>query len=142
MKAERDDVDTAVLSPTDFTAVPMLVRWTGSSADGNKVKLSFRFNVASAGLTLDESTHKLALVFAAFAKTPKGGIAGNFVKELEGNLPAATSEQVALHGVVYDGAISVPSGKYVVCFIVREIASGRLGTVSVPVAAEQVSSGS
>jgi VWFA-related protein len=137
-KAEREDMDTAVVSPTDFTAVPMLVRWTGRAADGEKVKLSFRFNVPSAGISLDESTHRLGLVFAAFAKTPKGGIAGDFVKELEGNLPAATAEQVALYGVVYDGEISVAPGKYIVRFIVRDNASGRLGTVSVPVNAEQV----
>jgi hypothetical protein len=134
-------MDTAVVSPTDFTAIPMLVRWTGRTADGEKVKLSFRFNVASAGISLDESTHRLGLVFAAFAKTTKGGIAGDFVKELEGNLPAATAEQVALHGVVYDGAISVAPGKYIVRFIVRDNASGRLGTVSVPVNAEQVAAG-
>jgi VWFA-related protein len=138
LKAERDDIDTAVISPTDFTAVPMLVRWTARAADGEKVKLGFRFNVASAGISLDESTHRLGLVFAAFAKTPKGGIAGDFVKELEGNLPAATAEQVALHGVVYDGAISVAPGKYIVRFVVRDNPSGRLGTVSVPVEAERV----
>jgi VWFA-related protein len=141
-KAEREDVDTAVISPTDFTAVPMLVRWTGRSSDGDKVKLSFRFNVASAGISMDENTHKLALVFAAFAKTPKGSIAGDFVKELEGNLPTAAAEQIAMHGVVYDGAISVPPGKYIVRFIVRDNPSGRLGTVSVPVNAEPVVAGS
>jgi VWFA-related protein len=138
MKSERDDMDTAVISPTDFTAIPMLVRWTGRAADGEKVKLSFRFNVASAGITLDESTHRLGLVFAAFAKTPKGGIAGDFVKELEGNLPAATAEQVARHGVVYEGAISMVPGKYIMRFVVRDNPSGRLGTVSVPVDAVQV----
>jgi hypothetical protein len=42
---------------------------------------------------------------------------------------------------VYDGAISVAPGKYIVRFIVRDNASGRLGTVSVPVNADQVAAG-
>jgi VWFA-related protein len=135
LKAKREDMDTAILAPTDFTAVPILVRWTGRSAEGAKTKLSFRFNVASSGITLDENTHQLGLIFGAFAKTPKG-IAGDFVKELEGTLPAATADQIAAQGVVFDGAITVPPGKYVVRFVVRDNPSGRLGTVSVPVEVE------
>lgn len=132
LKAKREDMDTAILAPTDFTAVPILVRWTGRSAEGTKTKLSFRFNVASNGITVDENTHQLGLIFGAFAKTPKG-IAGDFVKEMEGTLPAAAADEIAAKGVVFDGAIVVPPGKYVVRFVVRDNPSGRLGTVSVPV---------
>lgn len=137
LKAEREDIDTAAISPTDFTAVPMLVRWTGRSTEAGKIKMNFRINVASPGITLDENTRQLALVFAAFAKTPTGGIAGDFVKELQGTLPVTTAAEIALHGVLYDGAISVPPGKYTVRFVVRDNPSGRLGSVSVPVEAEQ-----
>ena len=137
LRAEREDIDTAAISPTDFTAVPMLVRWTGRSTEAGKIKMNFRINVASPGITLDENTRQLALVFAAFAKTPTGGIAGDFVKELQGTLPVTTAAEIALHGVLYDGAISVPPGKYTVRFVVRDNPSGRLGSVSVPVEAEQ-----
>jgi VWFA-related protein len=136
-KAERADMDTAVIWPTDFSAIPMLVRWTGRTRDGAKVKLAFRFDVPSAGLTIDETNHNLiSLAFAAFAKTGNGGIAGDFVKELEGNLASATAEQVVARGVEYDGTISVPPGQYTVRFIVRDNLSGRVGTVSVPLQAE------
>jgi len=101
------------------------------------VRLNFQFNVAGPGVTIDESNDNLiSLAFAAFAKTANGGIAGDFVKELEGKLPAATVEKVLAHGVVYDGVISVPPGKFTVRFIVRDNLSGRLGTVSVPVDTE------
>lgn len=137
-KSEREDMDTAILSPTDFSAVPILVRWTGRTADGDKIKLNFRFNVAAAGITIDsENNNRMSLAFGAFAKTPKG-IAGDFVKELEGNLSAEMAQQIGVHGVVYDGAIAVPPGKYTVRFIVRDNLSGRVGTVSVPVDAAQV----
>ena len=137
-KAEREDMDTAILSPTDFSAVPILVRWTGRAVEGDKIKLSFRFNVAAAGITIDsENNNRMSLAFGAFAKTSKG-IAGDFVKELEGNLAADMAQQIGVHGVVYDGAISVPPGKYTVRFIVRDNLSGRVGTVSVPVGAAQI----
>jgi len=136
-RAEHEDMDTAITSPTDFTAVPMLVRWTGRAQDGAKVRLNFQFNVAGPGVTNDEDKNNLiSLAFGAFAKTANGGIAGDFVKDLEGQLPAAMVEKVVAHGVVYDGAISVPPGKFTVRFIVRDNLSGRLGTVSVPVDAE------
>lgn len=136
-KTEREDMDTAITSPTDFTAVPMLVRWTGRAADGAKTRLNFQFNVAGPGVTIDESNGNLmSLAFAAFAKTPKGGIAGDYVKELEGKLPDATVEKILAHGVVYDGTISVPPGKFTVRFIVRDNLSGKVGTVSVPVEIE------
>jgi hypothetical protein len=133
-KSEHEDMDTAIISPSDFTSVPMLVQWTGRKPDGQKTQLSFRFSVPAAGITIDEEHDNLVSVaFAAFAKTAKGGIAGDFVKDLEGNLPAATAEQIAAHGVVYEGALAVPPGKYTVRFIVRDNLSGRVGTVSVPV---------
>jgi VWFA-related protein len=136
-KFEHEDMNTAITSPTDFTAVPMLVRWTGRAADGAKVRLNFQFNVAGPGVTIDERNNNLiGLTFAAFAKTANGGIAGDFVEELGGQLPAAAVEKIVAHGVVFDGAISVPAGKLMVRFIVRDNLSGRLGTVSVPVDAE------
>jgi VWFA-related protein len=133
-KSEHEDMDTAIISPSDFTSVPMLVQWTGRKPDGQKTQLSFRFSVPAAGITIDEEHDNLVSVaFAAFAKTAKGGIAGDFVKDLEGNLPVAIAEQIAAHGVVYEGALAVPPGKYTVRFIVRDNLSGRVGTVSVPV---------
>jgi hypothetical protein len=130
-------MNIAITSPTDFTAVPMLVRWTGRTEDGTKVRLNFQFNVAGPGVTIDEDNNNLmSLAFAAFAKTAKGGIAGDFVKEMEGHLPVATAEKIAAHGVVFEGQISVPPGKFTVRFIVRDNLSGRVGTVSVPVEAE------
>ena len=133
-KSEREDMDSAILSPTDFSAVPILVRWTGRTLEGDKVKLGFRFNVPAVGVTVDrESNNLMSLAFGAFAKTAKGGIAGDFVKELEGNLPAAMAEEVGSRGVVYEGAIAVPPGQYTVRFVVRDNLSARVGTVSVPV---------
>lgn len=133
-KSELEDMDSAILSPTDFSAVPILVRWTGSAPEGDKVKLSFRFNVPAVGVTVDrESKNLMSLAFGAFAKTSKGGIAGDFVKELEGNLSAEMAEQIASRGVVYEGAIAVPPGQYTVRFVVRDNLTARVGTVSVPV---------
>jgi hypothetical protein len=132
-KTERDDMNTAIVAPTDFTAVPILVRWTSRSSEGSKVHLRFRFNLASSGISIDPSDGNLvSIAFAAFAKTSKGAIAGDFVKELEGRLPEATAQEIAVKGVIYDGEITVPAGKYTVRFVVRDNLSGRMGTVSVP----------
>jgi hypothetical protein len=111
----------------------MLVRWTGKTADNERVHLKFRFNVAQGGVSIDPSDGNLmSLEIAAFAKTAKGGIAGDFNKEMEGHLPDNVAQEVSQHGVIYDGDISVAPGNYTVRFIVRDNLSGRMGTVSVP----------
>ncbi len=137
-KAERTDMDTAVISPTDFTAVPMVVSWMGRAPAGSKTRLSFRFKVPGQSITIDEENNALSLAFAAFAKTDTGGIVGDYVKEIEGKLPPDKVEAVRVQGIVYDGQIDVPPGKYTVRFIVRDNLTGRMGTVSAPVEIKEI----
>ena len=133
-EAEREDTTMAILSPTDFTAVPLLVRWVSKTPEGAKTRYKFRFNVPAAGFTIDKDNNNLIdLVFGAFAKTGKGGVAGEFEKELQGKLPEAMVQQIAQQGIMYEGEILIPAGEYTVRFMVRDNLSGRLGTVSVPV---------
>jgi hypothetical protein len=75
----------------------------------------------------------VSIAFAAFAKTERGGIAGDFVKDLEGKLPDEVAREMSSKGVKYDGEILIPKGSYTVRFIVRDNFSGRLGSLSVPV---------
>ncbi len=133
VKSEKRDMDTAVISPTDFTSIPVVVAWTGRAAAGPKTRLGFRFKVPGSGFTLDSESNMLSLAFAAFAKTSEGGIAGDYVKEVEGKLPADKAAALKAQGIVYDGQIDVPPGRYTVRFIVRDNPTGRMGTVSVPV---------
>ena len=137
-KQEREDMDSAIVSPVNFTSVPMLVRWTGRAEENSKIRYKFRFNVAPQAISIDPSDSNLiSIAFAAFAKTANGGIAGDFVKDLEGHLSDDMGREISNRGVVYDGDIAVPPGRYMVRFIVRDNLSGRLGSVSVPLEASQ-----
>jgi VWFA-related protein len=130
---EKQDIDTAILSPTDFTAVPMEVRWLGKEIQGEKTRYKFEINIPGTGASIDSSSNNLvSITFAAFAKTERGGIAGDFVKELEGNLPAAMAQEALSKGITYDGDILVPKGHYTVRFIVRDNLGARMGSLSVP----------
>jgi len=137
-KAASDDMNVAITSPVDFTSVPMLVRWTGRTAQGVNTRLSFRFNVPGTGFTIDRTNqNEISLAFAAFAKVSANTAAGEFVKDLEGKLSDETVENIIKQGIVYDGALDVPAGKYSVRFIVRDNLSGRIGTVTVPLEVEK-----
>lgn len=141
-KTEQREMELAVLSPTDFTAVPLVVRWTGRQPDGDKTRLRFHFEVPGNAVSIDlENNNHLSLAFAAFAKTSRGGIGGDFVKDLEGNLPPEVARQIGIQGVSYDGHIEVSPGAYNVRFIVRDNLTGRMGTVTVPLEVAQASAG-
>jgi len=136
-------MELAVLSPTDFTAVPLTVHWTGREPQGDKTTVGFHYEVPGRGVSIDsDENNRISLAFAAFAKTSRGGIAGHFSKDLEGNLPEPVAQQVAIQGVSYDGQFAVAPGDYIVRFVVRDNLTGRLGTVSVPLHVKPVASAS
>ncbi len=131
--AGKLDLELALLSPLEFTALPLTVRWTGVSDNSGKKRIGFEFILTPAALTIDEADNNhLSLDFAAVAKTGAGQPVAQFSKSAEGRLKPETAAKFKARGVKYSGEIELPPGEYTVRFVVRDNLSGRMGTVSAP----------
>lgn len=137
------DVDLAMESPMNFTAIPMTVRWVDNGQVPNsaptggliaKRKVAFQITLSPHAATLDDSggQHKMSLNFVALARTPQGDEAVDFVKKLEGALKPDVARQLDLGGVKFDSTVVLAPGSYNVRFVVRDNLSGKVGSVTAP----------
>jgi VWFA-related protein len=138
------DVDLAMESPMNFTAIPMTVRWTDNgqvptapAATGGliaKRKVAFQITLPPHAATLDDTDgqHRVSLNFVALARTPQGDEAVDFVKKLEGALKPEVARQLDLGGVKFDSTVVLAPGYYNVRFVVRDNFSGKVGSVTAP----------
>ncbi len=137
------DVDLAMESPMNFTAIPMTVRWidngqvpTAAATGGliAKRKVAFQITLPPHAATLDETTrgHKVSLNFVAMARTPQGDEAADFVKKIDGDLKPEVARQLDMGGVKFDSTVTLAPGYYNVRFIVRDNLSCSIGSVTAP----------
>lgn len=125
------DLAVALMSPLDYTAVPMTVRWTQVEGKGGKKKVGFEIELPANAATLDGENH-MSLEFMAQAKTGDGKSAANFGQRREYRLKAEQAEQIRGSGITYSNAIEVSPGDYAVRFVVRDNISGKTGSVLAP----------
>jgi hypothetical protein len=137
------DVDLAMESPMNFTAIPMTVRWidngqvpnaTATGALVAKRKVAFQITLPPHAATLEETAgqHKVSLNFVALARTKEGDDAADFVKKIDGNLKPEVARQLDMGGVKFDSTVVLAPGYYNVRFIVRDNLSGNIGSVTAP----------
>jgi len=132
----KEEIETALNSPFDYTAVPLGVQWSAAkeaSPDGKR-KIAFMFVMAPGVATLEETDNNhLSLEFAAVAKDAKGLPMGAFSKAVQGHLAAAMAENIKTQGVRFPGAMELPSGEYTMIFAVRDNIRRLTGSVLVAI---------
>jgi VWFA-related protein len=138
------DVDLAMESPMNFTAIPMTVRWidngqvpTAAAPSAGLVakrKVAFQITLPPHAATIDDiaGQHKVSLNFVALARTPQGDDAVDFVKKIDGALKPEVARQLDMGGVKFDSTVVLAPGYYNVRFIVRDNLSGKVGSVTAP----------
>jgi len=138
------DVDLAMESPMNFTAIPMTVKWidngqtTTKGADGSvnaKRNVAFQITLPPHAATLDQTDDKnrVSLNFVALARTPKGDDAADFVKKINGDMKPDVAKRLDLAGIKFDSMMALAPGYYNVRFIVRDNINGNVGSVTAPV---------
>lgn len=128
------DMGVALLSPLDYTGLPLSVRWTAMEAKGDKRKVSFAVVLPPNAASVDESDHdRISLEFLAVARTPKGEGAAQFDQTVEAKLKPEAVAQVRGAGITFNNSIQLPPGDYAVRFVVRDNVTGRMGSVLAPI---------
>lgn len=128
------DVAMALSSPLDYTALPMVVRWTGApAAAGAKKDVPFLVILPPANVPVDESDNNhVDVEFIAVARTPDGKNAATFDQEISANLKPEVLAKLKAEGLRYANKLQLAPGEYAVRFVVRDRISGRMGSVTAP----------
>ncbi len=127
------DLQMALSSPTDYTGLPLSVRWEGAQPAGSKKKVHFALTFPPDSNIVDTSANNhVNLEVLLVARNPVGRPADQFAQHLETNLKPDGAQTFAKEGLNYGNDVMVPPGEYSVRFVVRDNLTGRLGTVTAP----------
>jgi VWFA-related protein len=129
----KNDVAMAIISPIDYTGVPMTVKWLGETNKDGKRQFRFQIAIAPGGLNVDENDHNhLKLNIIAYAMDAQGNHVGDLTKDLNAHMQDKNLAMLKQQGFGYTDVLEVPPGNFLVKFIVRDDLSGRMGTVTAP----------
>ncbi|MFI5089872.1 MAG: VWA domain-containing protein [Terriglobales bacterium] len=132
-KSRQSDIALALTSPLDFTAVPLLARWTETTPNGDKKRAAFELVLpANAVLVAESDQNHMSLDFDAAAREPTGKIVTSHGRTVEAHLKPEALVQIRSDGITYKGALDLSPGQYTVRFVVRDNLSGRMGSVAAP----------
>ncbi len=134
----RRDINEALSSPFEFTAVPMTVRIAGQKAgEQNKHDVYFDILLPPNSLQIDTADQNhMNFQFVALARDGAGRDAGDSDQRIDGHLKPDTMQKLAATGIAYRGHVSVTPGEYNMKVVVRDNVSGRVGSVSVPISVQ------
>ncbi len=133
-ETQRVDVEMALVSPMNYTGIPMAVRWLGPPAgSGPKKDARFEITVLPQGVSIDEEQNNaLSLEVVAAARDAAGKDVDHFSQHIAANLKPGSVQRLIQQGLHYTSAIEVPPGQYSVRFVVRDNLTGRMGSVLAP----------
>ena len=128
----KHDIDTALLSPLDYTGLPLRVKLTVSSA-GGKGKMTFAMMMPPKTARIDSAnSNHLNLDIAYVVLTGEGKDAAHKGTSYNLNLNATQLQQLESQGVSYGDTVDLAPGDYKLRVVVRDNLTGRMGSVSTP----------
>jgi VWFA-related protein len=131
------DLSYALTSPIEGTGLPLTVKWLGTSGDGPKRKAEFHLQLPPNSVTLESSAGENHINFdiaiAAFANNSKDGKpAFTTGKTFNTAVPEAQMAGLTKGGIGMKNAIELAPGEYSVRVVVRDNATGKIGSVTSP----------
>ena len=134
----RMDVSLALVSPLDYTALPLSVRWSNAKAkvarmDSSRKAIHFEIDLATNSGVVDATQSGLLnMEVAVIARNPTGKPADQLAQHVQANLKGAALQEWQTIGLNYNNDLILPAGEYSVRFVVRDNLTGRVGSVTAP----------
>jgi VWFA-related protein len=128
------DLQAALSSPVEATGVPVTLKWTGISGEGNKKKAAFQVQIPANGVSI-EAGDRLNFDIAVTAYQLHGNQDKpvlTFGQTVDTVLAAQQLPTVQANGVTVNKAMDIGPGQYAVRLVVRDSATGRIGSVTAP----------
>lgn len=132
------DVKLALRAPMDFTGLPLAVQWEQSPKDAaanpaGKKPAIFNVQVARNALFIDKADNNhMQFEVVAVAKMPTGQVADTVAQTREANLKPETVAKIEAGGLSYRNQFHLVPGEYSVRFVIRDVLTGRIGSVLAP----------
>ena len=128
----KEDIQLALASPLDFTAIRFTVRVTGITDANGKKSVGFTFLIPPGAIIVDESDNNhVSLDFAALAQKPDGTLMdGGLSQALDGHIKPEGVTALNSRGLSFPASIELPSGEYSVRFVVRDNLAGQVGSIT------------
>jgi VWFA-related protein len=140
-ESSRDsDLASALKSPIDYTALPLVAEWGAVEASKEPGKKLVHYIVALAPdpalIDVVDNNH-VALDFVALAKSPEGKPVGQPVgKKVDIHPNPQQLATIREKGISYRDALDLAPGEYTVRIVVRDGLSGRIGSIAAPLKVE------
>ncbi|HYH00068.1 MAG TPA: VWA domain-containing protein [Terriglobales bacterium] len=131
----KDEVELALTSPLQMTEVPLTVRWTEQKRlpQSQEVHAGFTVTLLPEGITVDEASgNRMGFEALAIAVAPGGKPAADVAHKAETRLTAQQFESIRKQGATYNDFLKLQPGSYTVRFVIRDLVSGRIGSVIAP----------
>ena len=143
----KRDIREAADSPFDFTAVPFTVRIhsiqpVADAADkksaANKKDVAFEILLPPRSIEIDsENQNHMNFQVVVIPRDVELKAVSDAVDQVvDGHLKPETLQRINSQGLAYRYHVAIPPGEYSLRFVVRDNISGRVGSVSAPVAVE------
>jgi hypothetical protein len=134
--SSRQEMRLALVSPLDFTGIPITASWSGSGPgkESGKSKVQFDLVMPAKFAWVDEADQNhFAVDIAAVARNGKGETIGEVSQKINTHLKPDGFAQIQQNGMTYRNALQLPPGDYTVRFVVRDSLGDRTGSIAVPV---------
>lgn len=126
----KEEVDTALASPLDYTSVPLRLSWSVLSAQGKEVQVEFVLISPPGGIAVSPDDSRINLDYLAFVR-PVGKTEGRTIPVTLTTWISPDQQKIfATSGFRFRKQVALPPGRYEVRVLLRDNVSKKMGTVS------------
>ena len=130
------DLRSALSSPIDSTGVPVSLKWTALSGEGDNKKAEFKVEIAPNGVSLggdDQSHLNFEIAVAAYRENSKDGKPVLTVgQKVDTSISPQQLAMAHTKGIIINKDLTLGPGEYVVRLVVRDSVTGKIGSVTAP----------
>ncbi|HVZ18298.1 MAG TPA: VWA domain-containing protein, partial [Terriglobales bacterium] len=129
----QQDLSAGLLSPIDFTAIPLMIRWKqfpSGHSEAQKVGFEVVMPANFAEINEADSNHLISDIIVQPKKLDGTPVGQPLSRTMDAHLNPTQVQQLKEHGLTYVSSLELPKGEYAVRFVVRDGLNGHMGSVT------------
>lgn len=127
-RSKLTDLQLAMFSPVNYTAVPLSGRFDNPVDKGDKKVVGFSLALPPGAIMQNEDENHLMIDVAVVVRGSGGKEITRLAQRIDRQLTPEQAAGIRAKGMRYTNKLELPVGGYGVWFVVRESATGRTGS--------------